>query len=636
MTEERINASLAREDIYEAVNGEWMKEAEIPADLPMTGGFYDIALDVEKLLMNDLEKMAEGEIPLTCPEQAEMVSYYRLARDTEARDERGIEPLLPYIRQVLSMERLADFESLCPKWQLLDLPLPFYFSVHPRYDDALNEALWIVPRRPILPDTTSYDDEETSEQLLGVYREMLLDLMAEVPELAPKAMAYADGCLAFDRKLVPHLLSNEVLAEDTKHYHPTSREDFAAYSKNLDLVKLADTLVSGHIKDIIVTQPNFMKAIDEVFTEANLFELKAWLLGRLLVSQAPYLSEVFRQKASRYELALSGSPEPMRQDRFIFHISKMPFDQVLGDYYGKKYFGEEANRDIQEMVNEIIAVFKERLENNTWLSKETIKKAQKKLDTMRTFVGYPETFPAEYSKRTLDPMLPFYENTLRLNEIINREDFQRFDQKVDRTRWEMPADMVNAYFNPSGNLICFPAGILQAPFYSVKQSRAKNLGGIGAVMAHEITHAFDNNGAKFDEIGNLKDWWLKEDYDTFEGLTKRMIELWDGEPFADGKVNGALTVSENIADEGGLAGALSALKKADNPDYKAFFYNFARIWRQKGRKEFENYLLKVDVHSPSRLRAKITPKNLDEFHETFGTKPGDGMWLAPEDRVQIW
>ena len=214
--------------------------------------------------------------------------------------------------------------------------------------------------------------------------------------------------------------------------------------------------------------------------------------------------------------------------------------------------------------------------------------------------------------------------------------FSRWNKPVDRMRWEMSAATVNAYYHPFKNIIVFPAAILQAPFYSLKQSSSENYGGIGAVIAHEISHAFDNNGALFDELGNLNNWWSEEDSAHFKQLAQKMIKEFDGIEFAGQKVNGKLTVSENIADAGGLSCALEAAKQEDDFDAKKFFINWATIWRMKATKQYEQLLLSIDVHAPQKLRANVQAENLDDFYSAFNIQSNDPMFKAPEDRVNIW
>lgn len=347
------------------------------------------------------------------------------------------------------------------------------------------------------------------------------------------------------------------------------------------------------------------------------------------------LSEELRQAGARFDLTLSGSPEAPSQIKNAFNLTTTVYDQVIGCYYGKKYFGPEARKDVEEMVKAMIEVYKTRLSSNEWLSEDTIEKAIVKLNAMDILIGYPDDAPEVYHRLTVDEEASLYENMRRFNALFIRRDFDRWHDKVDPTEWEMSAEMVNAYYNPSGNLICFPAAILQAPFYSLEQSASENFGGIGAVIGHEISHAFDNNGAKFDEHGNLNNWWTDSDYKVFREKSEAMIQEFEGLPLGDGQVNGKLTVSENIADAGGLNAAWRAMSE-DERDAQAFFINWAKVWCSKMRPEYQDMLLNVDVHAPAYWRANKQPQNMDAFYEVFDVQPGDQMYLAPEKRVVIW
>ena len=352
-----------------------------------------------------------------------------------------------------------------------------------------------------------------------------------------------------------------------------------------------------------------------------------------------YLSEEFRQVGGIYSRALSGAPEARPQEKAAFYLASGRFDQIIGDYYGKKYFGEQAKRDVEQMVQRMVGIYQDRLSSNTWLSEATREKAIIKLNTLGIHVGYPEKIPAIYTHfkvTTAEEGGTLLSNALHFSHLKRKEDFKKWNQPVERDEWEMSADTVNAYYHPFRNIIVFPAAILQAPFYSLKQSSSENFGGIGAVIAHEISHAFDNNGSLFDEYGNLNNWWTEEDQKHFQALADQMIAEFDGLEIAGGKVNGKLTVSENIADAGGLSCALEAAKKDNNVDLEGFFINWATIWRMKARKEYTQLLLSIDVHAPNKLRANVQVKNLADFYQTFDIQPNDAMYLAPEKRVSIW
>jgi putative endopeptidase len=312
------------------------------------------------------------------------------------------------------------------------------------------------------------------------------------------------------------------------------------------------------------------------------------------------------------------------------------FSQVLGVYYGRRYFGQAAKADVQRMVHSMVDVYKQRLQNNEWLSPKTREKAIVKLNELGIQVGFPNKVPAIYDKLHVDLSQSLMANLNNLSRVFLEDQFSKWGKKVDRNRWEMSAATVNAYYHPFKNIIVFPAAVLQAPFYSTEQSSSENFGGIGAVIAHEISHAFDNNGSLFDEKGNLNNWWTDEDRAHFKKLSQKMIDEFDGLPFAGQKVNGKLTVSENIADGGGLSCALSAAKKEDDADLKAFFINWARIWRMKATTQYMQLLLSVDVHAPNKLRANVQVKNLADFYTTFNVHEGDGMYLPEDQRVNIW
>ncbi len=333
---------------------------------------------------------------------------------------------------------------------------------------------------------------------------------------------------------------------------------------------------------------------------------------------------------------MSGSKEPKSKKKSAYYFATGQFDQVVGLYYAHKYFGETAKNDVHKMVEKMVAVYQKRLSENEWLSEDTKKKAVTKLNTLGIQVGYPDELDPLYKKFTVNEDENLYDNDARFTHIILEDHFSRWGKKVNRTRWEMPAHMVNAYYNPSFNVIVFPAAILQAPFYSLEQSSSENYGGIGAVIAHEISHAFDNNGAQFDELGNLHNWWTADDMKHFKALAQDEIDQFDGLETKAGKVKGKLVVSENIADAGGLSCALEAAKAEDSADIKAFFINWGRIWRMKSSLEREKLLLSIDVHSPNELRANVQPKNLIDFYTAFDIQPGDGMYLPEEQRVNIW
>lgn len=638
VTQYPVNTAQIKDDLYLAVNGAWLKTAKIPADKPATGGFFDLADNIEKTLMADFEDFLNGKTHTDDPYLREFLKYYRLASDFDQREKLGFKPAKPFLKRIEDLKNLADWEEKLPSLTLAGYPSPFPLSVEADMKNTKAYALYADVASLILPDKTYYaKDNPQAPALLAIFQKMmtkLFQLAGYDDDFASQTIAQA---LEFDRSLAPHQKDSTERADYTKQYNPYSLADFASFSSHLDLAAYAKTLVkTDDLDKVIVTEPNYYQALDEILNEDTFPQFKSWLLVRSLRAVAHYLTNEARIVAGQYQRALSGSKEAMKAQKAAYYLAADQFDQVVGLYYAHKYFGPEAKADVHRMVEQMISVYQKRLKANTWLSQATKDKAILKLSTLGINVGYPDELHYLYKKFVVDENQDLLTNDLNFTKITLSDHYGRLKKEVDRTRWAMPAHMVNAYYNPSFNVIVFPAAILQAPFYSLKQKASENFGGIGAVIAHEISHAFDNNGAKFDEFGNLKNWWTDSDLKAFEDLAQAMISQFDGLETEAGKVNGKLVVSENIADAGGLSCALEAAKEDPQADISAFFINWARIWGGKASLERQKLLLAIDVHAPHVLRANMQPKNLSDFYTTFNIQPGDKMWLAPADRVNIW
>lgn len=631
---------LVKTDFYDHVNGEWVKTAEIPADKPATGGFQDLVQDIEQLLMAEFAEMAAGTKEIPAGRMKDAIEFYKLANDYETRNKLGVEPVKPLLAKVAALNSLEELNQQFPEWVLEGMPLPFALDVDQDMKDTQTNVVYAYPASTFLPDKTYYEENHPQgPELLKVFSEMTVSILEKFGKTNEEAAAIVADALAFDRSIVPHVRSSEENADYSKNYNPKSIAEFAAYSKELDLKKLVNDLVHDTPGEIIVTEPEYFAAFQQIVNPETFALLKNWLLVQVSLSYTSILSEDLRQLGSTYSRYLSGIDEAAPQQKAAYYLATNRFSQVVGDYYGKKYFGEKAKQDVEHMVEAMIAIYQNRLKNNTWLSENTREKAVVKLGTLGIQIGYPERIPELYDAFITKPAEDggtLVENARFFSRLVREDNFSRFHKPVDRKEWEMSAATVNAYYHPFKNIIVFPAAILQAPFYSLEQSSSANYGGIGAVIAHEISHAFDNNGAKFDEFGNLNNWWTKEDLTHFEDLSKAMIAEFDGISFAGGKVNGTLTVSENIADAGGLSCALEAAKKEADVSLEDFFTNWAKIWRTKAREQYQQLLLSIDVHAPAKLRANVQVKNLDDFYTTFNITEEDAMYLSPEKRVHIW
>ena len=624
-----------QDNLYQAVNGEWLKDAVIPADRPTAGGFSEIDQETEKIMMADFRAFANGEKNSDIPGMEDAVKLYKKVLDTESRNAEGIGPLLPLLEEIEDLKDVADLNVKAKDFLLKGLSLPISMGVEPDMKDATRNCFYIQGPAIILPDTTYYDSEN-GERLLQVYKDMALKALAFTGLDEDDQKKYAEDALAYDRLIAGKVKSQLEWADYVKNFNPLDVDEVAACVAPFDIRKLLKDLYGDReIRTLIAYDPKAIKEMSYYFNEENFSLFKHWLYVRTLLAKAGLLSEELYEISTIYRRTLLGIAENPALEKRAYQVASGCFSEPAGIYYGREYFGEEAKKDVVELVRKIISTYIKRMNENSFLSKATREKAILKLKTITIKMGYPDDVRELYRRLKVDEKASYFENIQNINRERISDELQKFLKPVDRSEWYMPGHMVNACYDPSRNDITFPAAILQKPFYSLKQSLSENLGGIGAVIGHEISHAFDNNGAHFDENGNLADWWTKEDFEAFDRLTKDMISQWDGIEYHGGKVNGELVVSENIADNGGMAVTVDIMHQCTG-DFEKYFINWAKVWCQKAREEYIQLLLVNDVHSPAELRANIQVRNFPEWYEAFGVKEGDEMYIAPEKRIIIW
>ncbi|MFZ7333265.1 M13 family metallopeptidase [Streptococcus pluranimalium] len=627
-----------QDDFFDAVNGEWEKTAVIPDDKPRTGGFSDLADEIEDLMLATTDEWLAGKNLPEGEVLANFVKFHKLVADYDAREAAGTEPVQALIKEYQDLTSFEEFAGRIGNYEMEGKPNLLPFGVAPDFMDAQTNVLWAQAPSLILPDTTYYaEDNDKGKELLALWRQSQEDLLPKFGFSAEDIKDMLDKILELDRKLAKYVLSSEESAEYVKLYHPYDWADFAKLAPELPLDAIFTEILGQTPDKVIVPEERFWTEFASTYySQDNWENLKAELVYSAANAFNSYLTDEIRVLSGVYGRALSGTPQAMDKKKAAFYLAQGPFNQALGLWYAGEKFSPEAKADVEAKVATMIGVYKDRLRNNTWLQKETIDKAITKLNVITPHIGYPEKLPETYAKKVIDENLSLVENAKNLAKISIAHSWSKWNQPVDRDEWHMPAHMVNAYYDPQQNQIVFPAAILQAPFYSLEQSSSANYGGIGAVIAHEISHAFDTNGASFDEHGSLNNWWTEEDYAAFKERTDKVVEQFDGIDFAGGKTNGKLTVSENVADLGGLAAALEAAKKDADFSAEDYFTNFATIWRMKAREEYLQLLLSVDVHAPGKLRTNVQLPNFDDFFTTFDVKEGDGMWREPADRVVIW
>ena len=627
-----------QDDFYEAVNGKWAETAVIPDDKPRTGGFTDLADEIEDLMLATSDAWLVGENVPQDGILANFVKFHKMTSNFDKREALGVSPVLPLIEEYQSLPSFADFASKMADYELAGKPSALPFGVAPDFMNAQLNVLWADAPSLILPDTTYYaEDNEKGRELLATWRKTQEDLLPLYGFSAEEIKNLLDKAIQLDAKLAKVVLSREEGSKYAELYHPYQWEDFKKLAPELPLDAIFSQIL-GQIPDlVIVPEERFWTDFaGEYFSEKNWDLLKADLILSAAKAYNAYLTDEIRVLSGAFGRALSGTPQAQDKKKAAYYLAEGPYNQALGLWYAGEKFSAAAKADVEAKVQTMIEVYKKRLEGADWLAAETREKAITKLNVITSHIGYPEKLPETYTKKIIHENLSLVENAQNLAKISIAHAWSKWNQPVDTTEWGMPAHMVNAYYNPQQNKIVFPAAILQAPFYSLEQSSSANYGGIGAVIAHEISHAFDTNGASFDEHGSLKNWWTDEDFAAFKTRTDKVVDQFDGLDSYGAKVNGQLTVSENVADLGGVACALEAAKQEADFSARDFFINFATIWRMKAREEFMQMLAAVDVHAPGKLRTNVTLTNFPEFHEEFGITASDAMWRAPQNRVIIW
>ena len=626
-----------QDDLYMYVNQEALEKLVIPDDKPVAGGFSELADGVEKIMMGEFEAMAKSKsYPNEYLERA--CQLYAIARDVEAKAKQGIAPALKNLAVLNDVNSVDDFSRLYKALSLKGIPTPINIGVDTDMKNTKQRLVYIQGASVILPDATYYKPEMAAqkEQILGIWTNVAKAVMAQT-DLAPEQQEqYVNDALAFDEILGGLVKTSEEWARYVEMYNPMDEKAVADMLKPLDFDAVLNDLFGKIPSTIVVTEPRFFGEFGKVLNAENLELYKHWAYVTGLLHSCSYLSEELRDLGGAYHRALTGVAVMQPIDKFAYNLASGMFSEPVGIYYGEKYFGEEAKKDITEIVYQIIDTYKSRIKTNEILGEETKEKAILKLSKMGVKMGYPDKSRAIYEKLVFNAEDSLFDIVLSLKAIKELDSLAKLDMPTEPENWAMPGHMVNACYDPFVNDITFPAAILQAPFYSLKQTRSENLGGIGAVIGHEISHAFDSNGAMCDENGNINNWWTKEDKKRFNKKINAMNKQFDGIELPWGKVNGKFIVSENMADNGGMAVTLAIMANMENASYEEYFMNWARVWCMKAKPEFLQLLLAVDVHGPAVLRANMQPRNFSEWYETFGVKKSDKMYIAPAKRIIIW
>ncbi|QNS07777.1 M13 family metallopeptidase [Streptomyces xanthii] len=636
-----------QDDLFGHVNGHWLATEPIPDDRSSWGPFVQLVDVAEQQVKEIIQEIAEGgPTSLDDTEARKIADLYASFMDEERADALGLDPVRPLLDEVARISDVAQLAAFLGRFERTGGSGLFGAYIDTDDRDSDRYLFNLLQGGLGLPDESYYRDEKFAETR-EKYEAYLTELFTLAEHADPAGAART--VLALETRLAEGHWERAETRDVQKTYNLTTFDELAALAPAFDwrgyvtgLGGSDDTLAQSCVR-----QPSYLAHLSTVLTEVPVEQWRDWLLARVLRSSAPYLSSPFvRVNFDFYGRTLNGTPELRARWKRAVAFVEGAMGEAVGKEYVARHFPPASKALMDELVANLLEAYRQSIGALDWMTDETKERAYEKLATFRPKIGYPDRF-RDYSGLTVVPG-DLLANAHAADAFEHDRQMAKIGAPVDRDEWFMLPQTVNAYYNPGTNEICFPAGILQKPFFSPEADAAENYGGIGAVIGHEIGHGFDDQGAQYDGQGNLNDWWTADDKAAFEGKSKALIKQYDGfspRNLPGESVNGALTVGENIGDLGGLTightAYLIALAGAPVPEAdglsgsQRLFMNWAFCWRTKRRKEQEQQYLTIDPHSPPEFRANIV-RNLDEFHEAFGTVAGDGLWLDPAERVRIW
>jgi putative endopeptidase len=638
-----IDASVrVQDDLFRAVNGQWLKTVEIPADKPEYGTFIQLRDKSDREVRAIVERLAAQQHKAGSVEQ-KVGDYYRAYTDLAALDQLGQAPIEPLLKEIDGLKTVKDLARHMGRMQGL-VNMPVNLGLEPDFKKPTHYKPLTWQGGIGLPDRDYYlkVEDERFAKAVAAYRVYLVTLakLAGLPEQA------ADDTIAIERQLAASHWDKVDNRDPVKLYNPRT---LTAWSKEAPGVDWSAFLAGAGLtkaQALSVSQPSATAGAAKLLSTLPVEQWRHYFKLQLLNSQADSLPKAFRDAHFAFHgTALKGTPEPKPRWQQGIDQMNVALGEALGRVYVAEQFPPEAKQRMVGLVRNLLGSFGDSIDGLAWMSPATKAKARKKLSTYLIKIGYPEQW-RDYSKlevRAGDAL----GNGLRAARFEWARQVAKAGKPVDKTEWQMTPQMVNAYYNPFANEIVFPAAILQPPFFNMAADDAVNYGAIGAVIGHEISHGFDDQGSQFDFDGALRNWWSDADREAFKKLGDALVAQYESyEPIPGKKLNGRLTLGENIADLSGLQIAYKAYLKSlgGKPapvidgltGEQRFFYGWSQAWREKVRENRALQLLASDSHSPPEFRANGAAVNHDGFHEAFGVKAGDKMHKAPTERIRIW
>lgn len=638
-----------QDDFYNFVNGSWVKNTEIPGDRTVWGGFSVLRKSTDADVLAIIADAQKNNTYASGTDQAKAIALYEDFLDLEARNAQGIEPLKEALQQIEAVNTVADLADLMTDLET-SAQVPFLgVSGFPDLNNSSINAAYLGGGSLGLPDRDFYFDADSkSQEIRSKYVEHVSRMLQFLGDEKSEADKAAQTIMGLESKMAEAQFDKVERRNMNNYNNPRSIAEVQEMLPSLNVADMMDAMGLGHVDTVMVTQLKYIAALSDILQNTSVDDMKTLSRWSTINANAGRLTEEIDQANWEfYSQYLNGAKEQRAMDERALGLVSGSVGEAIGQLYVDAKFPPEAKAKAEKMIDNIILAFQKRIEKLDWMTEPTKQKAIEKLDKFTVKIAYPDEWE-DYSKMMVAEEKSYFENRKAVDKWNTEKSFAEIGKPVDKSEWGMAPQTVNAYFNPLNNEIVFPAAILQPPFYNYQADEAVNYGGIGAVIGHEISHAFDDQGARFDGDGNLVNWWAEEDLENFTARGKALADQYSAIEVLDSVyINGAFTLGENIGDLGGVLGAYDGLQlffdengRPDDIDgYTAeqrFFMSWATVWRTLARDEALRNLVKTDVHSPGKVRATQPLVNIDAFYEAFEIEEGDGMYLAPEDRVRIW
>jgi len=634
-------------DFYQFANGGWVKNNPVPAAFSRWGSFDELAENNQGNLFTILRSAAASGNSQANADLRKLGTFYSSCMDSVGAERAGAQPIKAELDRIDAVKNRAQLEAEIARLHARGVPLLFGFGAQQDFKNSTSVIAGIGQGGLSLPDRDYYlNAEKRYVDIRTNYVDHVARMLQLVGESSSQAAADAQKVMAIETGLAKPAMTRVQMRDPNALYHKMTSVELAQLAPGFNWPTFFSGEGRADISTINVSNPEFLKAADAMLSSVPLDDWKAYLRWHLTDAAAGSLSSAFVSEDFRFGSTLSGAKEMLPRNKRCTRATDAGLRDALGQAYVAQYFTPQAKQRALEMVRNLESVFHDRLQTLGWMSDTTKVQATAKLAAFTNKIGYPDKW-RDYSTLTIKPG-HFLDNQVAVREYERRRTLARIGQPVDRTEWGMTPPTVNAYYNPSMNEIVFPAGIMQPPFFDPKADDAVNYGGMGAVIGHEMTHGFDDQGAQFDAQGNLRNWWGASDLEKFKRGTGLVASQFDGYTVLDSvHVNGKLTLGENLADLGGLSVSYAALEKAlaqkgrpalidgFTPEQR-FFLAWAQIWRQNITPEAQRVRINTDPHSPGEWRTNGPVSNMPQFAAAFGCKPGDAMVRPDSVRPVIW